>query len=562
MNPDVSVNVLVDAEPNISVQTDDDTSVPVNTEQTVNVSVESDADISLTAELDDSELLDVPVDEGVGEIAADHRRLLHRDAVNQHPMSAIEGLTDAIATINEAIRVGFISAGDAINAVQIETAGKNTVYHASTQPTGGDYKIGDTWFNSSESYCMYTWNGSQWVREQFGNAAFANACITNALIANGTLENAKIKDGTLENAKIKDGTIEGAKIKDATIQSAKIESLDVAKLTGGYIDAGHINTASITIGESQVTGLATDLSNISAAASNAEKTATNYISISGSGIDIHAYGDNDNKVNLNSAGMSIYAGGTEMAQYGSTARIGSLSGYNINVDTTEIQFRSGTTVYGYIDTDSDGMIISGGGSSSKHLGLDGSTVYIDASSTASGALSLSAMDGGIDLTSAATPIRLAKNVNAFLSIDDKNTSLGTSSHRWKQVYAVDTSINTSDRKNKDVAGEIDFAEDLIMSLRPIDYYWKDGDHRRKRMGFVAQEVSDSCKEMGLNLSLYTASYIVGDEDGEVPEVPYYGEDVDDSLLNWGLSSEQLIAPIVKVIQNQQQRIEALEQWLS
>jgi hypothetical protein len=41
----------------------------------------------------------------------------------------------------------------------------------------GEYKVGDTWFNSSESYCMYKWDGSNWIREQFGNGAFANASI-------------------------------------------------------------------------------------------------------------------------------------------------------------------------------------------------------------------------------------------------------------------------------------------------------------------------------------------------------------------------------------------------
>lgn len=132
---------------------------------------------------------------------------------------------------------------------------------------------------------------------------------------------------------------------------------------------------------------------------------------------------------------------------------------------------------------------------------------------------------------------------------------GNSGHRWKQVWAVDTTIRSSDRKDKDILGSIDFAEDLIMSLDPVEYMWKTGDHRRKRMGFVAQDVAEVCKSINENLSLVVASY--GDE-GEDTEVPYYGDEVDDNLLRWGLAYDELIAPMIKVMQKQQQEIEYLK----
>lgn len=109
--------------------------------------------------------------------------------------------------------------------------GKNKVYHQTYTPTTaqGPFRTGDTWFDTDDGYKMYTYNGTSWVAEQFGNAAIADLSITNGKIAN------------------------------ATIQSAKISGLDVGKLTGGYIDAGHINVGAITIGQSQVTNLTTDL---------------------------------------------------------------------------------------------------------------------------------------------------------------------------------------------------------------------------------------------------------------------------------------------------------------
>ena len=96
-----------------------------------------------------------------------------------------------------------------------------------------------------------------------------------------------------------------------------------------------------------------------------------------------------------------------------------------------------------------------------------------------------------------------------------------------------------------------------MGLSPVTFMWKTGDHRRKRMGFIAQDVSTLCKSIGENLSLVTASYKPeGDE--EVSAKEYFGEDVDDELLTWGMAHEDLIAPIVKVLQIQQERIKELQ----
>ena len=95
-----------------------------------------------------------------------------------------------------------------------------------------------------------------------------------------------------------------------------------------------------------------------------------------------------------------------------------------------------------------------------------------------------------------------------------------------------------------------------MGIKPVVFMWKKGDHRRKRMGVIAQEVSELCKNIGENLSLVTASYKWEQEKG------YYGEDVDDSLLTWGTSYEQLIAPMISVIQSQNKKIKILENKIS
>lgn len=161
-------------------------------------------------------------------------------------------------------------------------------------------------------------------------------------------------------------------------------------------------------------------------------------------------------------------------------------------------------------------------------------------------------ESAIVLATPMVDVRLSGQYNNFFPNDDGLISFGTSGHRWKQIYASNTTISSSDIKNKDVLGSIDFAESLIMSLSPTTFMWKDGDHRRTRMGFIAQDVADICKALGKNLSVVTASYIE-DENRD-----YFGEEVDDSELTWGISYEQLIAPMVAVIQNQERRIAQLE----
>ena len=136
---------------------------------------------------------------------------------------------------------------------------------------------------------------------------------------------------------------------------------------------------------------------------------------------------------------------------------------------------------------------------------------------------------------------------------DDDGSLGTSSYHWSHLYCTDSTIHTSDKKKKDNIEDIGFAEELIMNLKPVAYMWKKGDHRRKRMGFIAQDAAQVCKDINENLSLVTASY-KAPEGKDEPDKDYFGEEVDDELLNWGMAKEELIAPMIKVMQMQDARI--------
>ena len=327
MSDNYNVYVNDDTEPNVSVSADSDVSALVDDDSNVVLDVEEDAGALLNADINDEELVDVPIEETIGELGADHRRLLHRDAADQHPMSAITGLTDSLTGLQNTIDSGLISVETSVSDVTLLANGKNTVYHSSTMPTGGEYKVGDTWFNSSESYCMYKWDGSNWIREQFGNGAFANASIWNATI----------QDGAITNAKIADATIEGAKIKDAAITNAKISSLDGGKITAN----------SLTIGK-----MASDVTN---AITTAGATASNYITtIDGrSGICVHNAGDVSNYVNINASGMGSYVNGSLVASFGSGGGDIYAGQYRLNLNANGLVLYNGNnTVNLFLDPSS------------------------------------------------------------------------------------------------------------------------------------------------------------------------------------------------------------------
>lgn len=155
--------------------------------------------------------------------------------------------------------------------------------------------------------------------------------------------------------------------------------------------------------------------------------------------------------------------------------------------------------------------------------------------------------------------------------------LGTTSARWNTAFFTN-SITASDLKEKDVIEDFDFkAEDFILNLKPIAYRRKgEGDGgKRIHLGFGAQDVANTIDELEIgNLSMVQASVVVeepveheNDNGGvetviEKVEKPYHGEIVDDEKLSWGLNYNELIAPIVLMIQKQDKRIKELEERIN
>jgi hypothetical protein len=132
--------------------------------------------------------------------------------------------------------------------------------------------------------------------------------------------------------------------------------------------------------------------------------------------------------------------------------------------------------------------------------------------------------------------------------------LGSGSYKWHSIYCTDGAFNGSDRKLKENIADLDVESNkaFVLSLRPVSYKLKTGEGKRTHNGFIAQEVREAAENTVGDIAAYQASVIDGDEE------KYYDPTVPDDKLLWQLNYSELIAPIVKLVQSQQQEIEQLK----
>ena len=124
--------------------------------------------------------------------------------------------------------------------------GKNTIYRQISQPSGGTYVTGDTWFDSDDNNKIYRYNGTTWVAVQLGGNGLAN--INANAITTGTIDASVITVSNLDAGNITTGTINvGGSIKISTSPSASGTTARVEiNSTGFYAYNGSVATVSIT----------------------------------------------------------------------------------------------------------------------------------------------------------------------------------------------------------------------------------------------------------------------------------------------------------------------------
>jgi len=138
--------------------------------------------------------------------------------------------------------------------------------------------------------------------------------------------------------------------------------------------------------------------------------------------------------------------------------------------------------------------------------------------------------------------------------NDGQVYIGGQSNRFLGISLVNNPTVSSDAREKRDIEDIRDALRLIMELRPKQFERTAGGRDgTKSYGFIAQDVYRILSEMGIrkNTVCLRESIVEGVSDDEATE----------SQARYSIAYGELIAPLVAVVQNQQQRIEALEKKL-
>lgn len=495
-----------------------------------------DDELLLSAEISPNELIDVElysdepintdVRDSVGSTETDHRLLTHRDAPNQHPMAAITGLNTTLQNMAASIDSRLTADENGIILLQVDVDGQGTRLAT----------VEDDVVTAGGTATKYV-------------TALSSTGIKLHAEDSATLNYIKLtgEDGVV----IYKGGIDSAQF-SSTARLGRADSYHTTlNSTGLHVWSGAESTATnekAVFGSTMRIG-ATNSGNICIDGSTIEiyDGATILSEFSGSGMTNYVGGKKT--ATFDSTGMNLYSQvvGEEnqpivnftnnaLTFYEDGSQIGVIN-YNTYQGTRYFRFMEEYNPYIYALSNCN----SGNGYSRVELesayGYQGNRskaeLLLVTNSTYTPNLTVNLYEGGSD-----TP-----TVSGYMRLD------------YDGDLYVSGSYSSSDAKKKDISGEIGFAEDLIMGLRPVEFQWKKSSHKRTHMGFIAQEVAALGKELGKDLSVYDARY---EKDFE----EYHGEEVDDSKLNWSVNYSELIPPIVKVIQEQNRRIEELERRLS
>lgn len=122
------------------------------------------------------------------------------------------------------------------------------------------------------------------------------------------------------------------------------------------------------------------------------------------------------------------------------------------------------------------------------------------------------------------------------NIDD-SYDIGSSSFRFSEIFATNSTINTSDERQKNWIQTLDEEKmiEFISKLTPVSYKWKEGKNKETHTGLIAQDVK---KAMPFDWGLYI-----------------HNEESD----SYGLRYQELISPLICVAQSLIKQNEKMEE---
>jgi hypothetical protein len=136
---------------------------------------------------------------------------------------------------------------------------------------------------------------------------------------------------------------------------------------------------------------------------------------------------------------------------------------------------------------------------------------------------------------------------------DNQGYIGDSAHRWQAIYATNGAIVTSDIREKTEIKPTDLGLDFINDLNPVSYKWIEGERldaskdERNHHGLIAQEVAKTLEKHGVDKNKFGGL--------DIQKTDEYDD-------FHAMSYEQLIAPMIKAIQELKAEIEELKKQIN
>jgi len=131
--------------------------------------------------------------------------------------------------------------------------------------------------------------------------------------------------------------------------------------------------------------------------------------------------------------------------------------------------------------------------------------------------------------------------------------IGDSNHRWQAIYATNGTIQTSDIREKTEIKPTKLGLDFINDLKPVSYKWTEGERldaskdERNHQGLIAQEVAETLEKHGVDKNKFGGL--------DIQKTDEYDD-------FHAMSYEQLIAPMIKAIQELKTEIEELKKQIN
>ena len=133
---------------------------------------------------------------------------------------------------------------------------------------------------------------------------------------------------------------------------------------------------------------------------------------------------------------------------------------------------------------------------------------------------------------------------------DTARQLGKGVLRWKEVWAADGTINTSDKRLKKNIAPLGSSLEKINALQPVSYQWKQG-HNKTMLGFIAQEVQEVIPEAVVHEVFNDRDRTIARRNSNTPDTDIYG-----------MNYDRLIPVMVKAIQELSSENEKLRQRIA